>query len=383
MMLDAEKTIVAKIRTDELTQTKREALDYEFSEFQSYIRGDDDADLYSATKQAADAYIDTENLRGDHEYPWFIRNDVFDVEQHDTELADWWMKIPVSQVYGGVNVPINPHEPIPDDAEVKDSKIVKEGDEYYAHLSVKQSVELQDEYDGVLAVDLGSRWVATSVALPSRETTFYGEEIRQLRRHHQELRTRLQEKGAYETLVSAKDSEWRAIDDRLHKISREIVEDAKERDALIVIGNLEGIQSQDMGSEMNRRLHSMPHYTLTQYIKYKARFAGIGVKIVDEYNTSQTCWRCGEKENTERVGQGRHLCEECGLDDNADKNGATNIGKKGLGKDIRSPLSSLGGVYEPSLELSDDDETAAQVRVRLRDDSETASSTSESAGRAK
>jgi len=160
MMQDAEKTIVAKIRTDELTQTKREALDYEFSEFQAYIRGDDDADLYSATKQAADAYIDTENLRGDHEYPWFIRNDVFNIEQHDTELADWWMKIPVSQVYGGVNVPINPHEPIPDDSEVKDSKIVKEDDEYYAHLSVKQSVELQDEYDGVLAVDLGSRWVA-------------------------------------------------------------------------------------------------------------------------------------------------------------------------------------------------------------------------------
>lgn len=84
---------------------------------------------------------------------------MFDVEKHDTELADWWMKIPVSQVYGGVNVPINPHETIPDDAKVKDSKIVKEDNEYYAHLSIKQNVELQDEYDSVLAVDLGSRWV--------------------------------------------------------------------------------------------------------------------------------------------------------------------------------------------------------------------------------
>ncbi len=102
---------------------------------------------------------------------------------------------------------------------MKDSQIVKEDGDYYAHLSIKQRVELQDEYDGVLAVDLGSRWVSVSVALPSRETTFYGEEIRQLRRHHQELRTRLQEKGAYDTLVSAKDSEWRAIDDRLHKIA--------------------------------------------------------------------------------------------------------------------------------------------------------------------
>ena len=199
----------------------------------------------------------------------------------------------------------------------------------------------------------------------SREATFYGEEIRQLRRQHQELRTRLQQKGAYDTLVSAEDSEWRAIDDRLHKISRQIVEDVKEQNALIVIGNPEDIHDQDKGSEMNRRLHSMPYSTLKQYIKYKPRFAGIGAKVVNEYNTSQTCWRCGEKETVERVGQGRHLCAECGLDDNADKNGATNIGKKGLDKDVTSPLSSLGGVYEPSLELRDDDETAVQVRVRL------------------
>jgi len=382
-MQDAEKTIVAKILTDELTLTKREALDYEFSEFQAYIRGDDDADLYSATKQAATAYIDTENLRDDHQYPWFIRNDVFDVEQHDTELTDWWMNIPVSQIYGGVNVPIVPHEPIPDTADINDSKIVKTDGEYYAHLSIKQEVELREEYDGVLAVDLGSRWVATSVALPSRNTTFYGKQVRKLRRHHQELRSRLQEKGAYETLLSTKESEWRAIDDRLHKISRQIVADANEQNSLIVIGDLEGIQNREMGSEMNRRLHSMPHYTLTQYIRYKARFAGIGVKIVDEYNTSQICWRCGEKENTKRIGQGRHVCGACGLDDNADKNGATNIGKKGLGKDISSPLSSLGGAYEPSLELGDDEEATTQVRVCLRVDSETASSASESVGRAK
>lgn len=81
------------------------------------------------------------------------------------------------------------------------------------------------------------------------------------------------------------------------------------------------------------------------------------------------------QEDTRQKGRGRHLCDECGLDDNADKNGATNIGKKGLGKDIQNPLSSLEGVYEPSLKL--DDETVTQVRVRLRVDSETTPLTSE------
>jgi putative transposase len=367
MMRTATKTIVAKILTDSLTQSKRDAIDHEYEAFQRYIRGDEDADVYSATKQCADAYVETDTLRDGHEYPWFIRNDVFDVgmdvEQHDTSLTNWWLKLPVSQAWGGVNVPIQPHDEIPNGAEVKDSKIVRDDGDYYAHITVRQAVEVSEEYNGVVGVDFGVRWVATSVALPSRNTEFYGREIRRTRRHHQRLRGRLQEKGAYETLQSISTREHRRVKDRLHKISRQIVDEAKERNALIVVGDLEGIQDQDLGAEMNRRLHSMPHHTLKNYIEYKAAFAGIAVRSVNEYMTSQTCWRCGEQEATTRKGQGRHLCHECGLDDNADKNGATNIAKKGLGKDIERPLSSLGAVCEPALEPSGADQAAATVRL--------------------
>ncbi|MFC7326050.1 IS200/IS605 family accessory protein TnpB-related protein [Halorubrum rutilum] len=38
------------------------------------------------------------------------------------------------------------------------------------------------------------------------------------------------------------------MDDRLHKISRQIVEDAKERNAIIIIGHLEDVQNQDKRS---------------------------------------------------------------------------------------------------------------------------------------
>ncbi|WP_280139371.1 RNA-guided endonuclease InsQ/TnpB family protein [Natronobacterium texcoconense] len=240
---------------------------------------------------------------------------------------------------------------------------------------------MSEEYDGVIGVDFGIRWVATSVALPSRNTEFYGREIRRIRRHHHDLRTRLQEKGCYDTLQSVKAKEYRRVNDRLHKISRAIVEEAKERNALIVVGNLEGIQNQDLGAEMNRRLHSMPHHTLKNYIEYKATFAGIAVKSVNEYMTSQTCWRCGEQETTTRNGKGQHLCHECGLDDNADKNGATNIAKKGLGKDIVCPLSSLGAVCEPALEPSGADRASATVRLRA--DLETTASTKRAVRRAK
>jgi len=64
---------------------------------------------------------------------------------------------------------------------------------------------------------------------------------------------------------------------------------------------------------------------------------------VNEYDTSVTCWRCGSQNTSPKV-QGRVECHDCGLDDNGDKNGATNIGKQAVGKNIQSPLSTVGAV---------------------------------------
>ncbi|MDY6780749.1 MAG: transposase, partial [Halobacteria archaeon] len=124
-------------------------------------------------------------------------------------------------------------------------------------------------------------------------------------------------------------------------------------------GDLKGIDDGDKSSEMNRRLSSMPHYKLKQFIEYKAKFEGITVVEVDEYMTSQTCSRCGNQE-TAREGQGCFRCSECGLEDNADKNGAQNIAKRGLGKSIERPLSSLG-VSVNTPERCFNDSTAGSV----------------------
>lgn len=46
------------------------------------------------------------------------------------------------------------------------------------------------------------------------------------------------------------------------------------------------------------------------------------------------------------------VCHECGPDDDADQNGASNIAKKEPGKDIAYQLFSLGAVRESALESS-------------------------------
>ncbi len=47
---------------------------------------------------------------------------------------------------------------------------------------------VKDEYDDVLAINMGARWAATCAFLSDRETTFYAEEVRHIREHYEQLR---------------------------------------------------------------------------------------------------------------------------------------------------------------------------------------------------
>jgi putative transposase len=62
----------------------------------------------------------------------------------------------------------------------------------------------------------------------------------------------------------------------------------------------------------------------------------------------------------DRATRGRFECPGCGLDDSADKNGASNVGKRALGK-FSKPLSGAGAVLaqpETQVIVHRDDEPA-------------------------
>ncbi|KXB05047.1 hypothetical protein AKJ50_01770, partial [candidate division MSBL1 archaeon SCGC-AAA382A13] len=91
-----EKTIVCRVLN--LTMRKKGLLVKEYSNAQGYIRGETE-DLYSATKQAMDRYV--EKVQNE-EYPLFLRNDTFEVERAEvTEEFDYWARVPISDVWGG------------------------------------------------------------------------------------------------------------------------------------------------------------------------------------------------------------------------------------------------------------------------------------------
>jgi len=265
--------------------------------------------------------------------PLYLRKDVSRLEkQNENKKYKYWLKIPTKQrrhFWVAVNIPKYCENRLTDFT-FCDSKIVKRNDEWYTHLVIEKEIKMITEYKDVLGVDLGIRRTASVVRLSDGMTRYYGKEIRNIRGHYFYLRKKLGEKKANKTIKKIGQTERRKVNDQLHKISRKIVNMAKETNSALVIGDLKGItkKKNNKGRKFNRKLSMMPFAKLSDYIKYKANLEGIQVVKVNEAHTSQTCNKCGKKGIRNK---GLFKCK-CSYDDNADRNGAINIAKRGLGE---------------------------------------------------
>ena len=134
----------------------------------------------------------------------------------------YWLKIPIHGVRGGINVPIKTHEPITEDMVCREAKIIRKGDEWFVHITVEKEVE-ERNLKSILAIDLGIRWIATTVNSNSLKPKFYGKELRRVKGHYFWLRRTLQLKKAYRAVKEIGRKERRVVNDILHKISRAIV----------------------------------------------------------------------------------------------------------------------------------------------------------------
>ncbi|MCL7383701.1 MAG: transposase [Thaumarchaeota archaeon] len=264
-------------------------------------------------------------LKPNKEYPMILRRDVY---RAGTKLTQYWLKIPIYGVKGGINVPIKTHEPITEDMVCREAKIIRRNGEWFVYITVEKEVEERNP-KSVLAVDLGIRWIATTVNSNNPKPKFYGKELRRIKGHYFYLRRSLALKKAYRAIKRLRHKERRVVNDILHKISRAIVNEALENDSMIVLGKLRGIRKKGKGRKFNRKLNNgFPYYRLSQFIEYKAKWLGIKVVKVSEKNTSKACHKCGNKGL--RIGS-LFKCPKCGYSCNADYNGAVNILKRGYG----------------------------------------------------
>jgi len=372
--MEVTKTVKAKVV--ELTVVKRLALEAEYANYQKavlraevlieelnittlkqagellYDEGSEyslkkQANLYSAAYQMAFKRALCTRGRSKKEQPLRLRNDTFDVREIRNDIAAYWAKIPVYGQHGGVKVALKmspKHEELLRDPELQtcDSELLKRGDGFYLHITVKKRIDTAPSNSGKLAVigiDAGISNTATSVVW--RDDSITGvvlhsgkrlwHKTRQARARLAKLHKQAFSHNSYHCITKALDNETAVGQklgnysrDYLHKISAQIIGQAIDLRAqgygvVIACEDLKHIRKRISG-----KLQWWAFRKLLDFVKYKAQWAGIAYIEVEPANTSRTCPKCGHYNKNSRCGLA-FKCTECKYNANADLVGAINV----------------------------------------------------------
>lgn len=176
----------------------------------------------------------------------------------------------------------------------------------------------------VMGVDLGLKVPAVAVTDDDRVRFFgNGRQNKYKKRTFRSKRKVLGERKKIHAIRHLSDKEQRWMKDQDHKVSRAIINFAKDNNISVIrLEQLANIRQTARTSRKNEKnLHTWSFYRLSQFIEYKAELVGIKVEYVNPAYTSQTCPQCGEKNKA----QDRNYKCKCGFHKHRDLVGAMNI----------------------------------------------------------
>lgn len=177
---------------------------------------------------------------------------------------------------------------------------------------------------GVMGVDLGLKNPAVAVT-DTGTTRFFGNGRmnKYMKRQFRSRRKKLSVSKNQKAIDKLGNKEQRWMKDQDHKISREIVNFAKDNGVSeIRLEQLQNIRNTARTSRKNEKnLHAWSFYRLAMFILYKAALVGISVEFVNPAYTSQKCPVC-EKMNHAKDRKYKCLC---GFVSHRDRVGAINI----------------------------------------------------------
>ena len=318
-----EKTIRASIIG--LTKRKKAWLDADYNNYQWWMLFGIDHGLLSAFKAAKGFKQKVIKYKA---YPLLLQSRFIKewFRVRETKLTKHWMKIPNSQRKGqGIWLPLHFHQRLPEQYILKDSYLVRKGEKYYIHFCVDIPEPQPYQPKTILSIDLGLKNPITLVDLQSKATQFLGKQLKQVKGKYYYLRKKLGQQKHFQMIKKIRDKERRKINTLMHQLSKSIVLQAKKNKAAIVIGKLKDLKK-NKGRRFNRKLSGFSHFTFTQFLTYKAKERGVPLITVNEAYTSKTCSVCGTLGTRTK---NWFVCN-CGHADNADRNAAFNIGKRGL-----------------------------------------------------
>ena len=208
------------------------------------------------------------------------------------------------------------------------AEVVHKHGEWRLHVTVTHEahhVASKHDADTIVGVDVNEDCIALAAMTRSGSVkdsvVFEYPSVKQQRHEFFTKRKRMQqaEQTAFETVLKTEERDY--VHDRLHKVSRRVVEWVSQfNDPVIVFEDLKDMRdSIDYGTRMNRRLHSLPFAALQEMVSYKAAWDAIPSDKTDPEYTSQRCPRteCQHTEPGNRHKK-RFKCKRCEFQDHAD-----------------------------------------------------------------
>jgi len=207
---------------------------------------------------------------------------------------------------------------------VKTCTIRRDGEQWYACFSV----ELPDAEPIVpqssVGVDVGIKSLATlsdGTEIPNPKTAYkYDAKLVRAQRDLSRKKTRSHNWYEQKKRVTRINLKIRNIrNDYLHKVSRMLVDTYD----IIVMEDLQ-IKNMVQNHHLARSIHDAAWGKLTEFVAYKAEWAGKISKQVNPRRTSQECCICGNIQKMP-LSQRTYICASCGNVIDRDHNAAINI----------------------------------------------------------
>ncbi len=213
----------------------------------------------------------------------------------------------------------------PTEGKIKTCRIVRDVDQWFVVLTCEQVVpEPPKSTNPMVGVDVGIK----TFAFLSDGTSF--DNPRHLRNSEVKL-AKTQRRHSRKVLGSKNRNRQRIKvckvhrvikrqrDDFLHKLSRELVDNY----GCLVFEKL-NIRGMVRNHKLAKHISDCSWGKLIEYTTYKAEEAGVEVKLVNPYNTTQMCSGCG-KIVPKTLADRTHICFHCGLVMDRDLNASKNI----------------------------------------------------------
>lgn len=262
-----------------------------------------------------------------------LRNDLISIGEKEEGYFSKWLNLPGGNGWKRISIPISGRI-FPQGAKLKDSKIIKKNNQWFAHLAFEEERIIKNiaPFGKVLSLDLGISRPITKTRIENekvKDVEFLGKDLKQLSFRRIQKSSLLQEYGK-KNVQKYTNKITRSINNRIHQYTNSIVKEAKHFGIAIICGNLRGITKTWNKSEKKRnktfrkKAKSFPYAKIMSQLFYKGVLNEVQVVFQNEAYTSKRCSRCGKMGL--RIGN-KFSCSKCKYVIQADLNGSVNIAK--------------------------------------------------------